>query len=382
MRADIIKTVADDIRSKGFKVVFIGAFGSYNYNLVDQSSDLDLKVVVDVPIERKILEKTVRSKERHFLYSNATPKIECYLVTLTEFIYELSVFDVLFLEALFSRYCYVTNLFEPYYKNLKGYMTSCLLANRHKLYSNYLSMADRINKSFANSMFDPNGHKSYHILRFYDLIQKFESDHNYTNALMVQTQNSSAEFIARVSGHKYNRLDAASIKSDALEYLSNIETLVHQHSDKRDPNLLKATTECLIDMCTSIRASIYGVKQEQLIAKVYKSLLRKQESISQQLKYDSRFKLDVTKIPGELIPYVEHVDVGTDPNETYTLIIDTFAEHIGEDMMTLSNQLRTDCIQRTIRAYKREDCKNIVMMLLIIIVPVISALATHILSKY
>lgn len=370
MKTDMLKTVADDIRSKGFKVIYIGAFGSYNYNLTSPSSDIDLKIIVDVPIERKMLEKTIRSKERHYLYNNAVPKIECYLITLTEFVYELSIFDLSFLEALFSKYCYISTLFEPYYKNLKGYMLSCIFSNRHKLFSNCFAMADRINKSFANSMFDPNGHKSYHILRLYDFIQKFNAERNFTTALLCNT-SSSQDFVMRVSDHKYNRLDSIAIRNDCSEYLSKIELLVNQYSDISNPSILKLTTESLVDMCTSIRASIYGVKQEQLIAKVYRSVMRKQTSYTKKFKYDSRFKLDSTHISGELMPYVEHVDVGTDPNETFTLIFNAFAERVDKNMLRLASSLTPDHIVQT---YSHN-------YLLILILLITLLLLTHLFMK-
>lgn len=381
MKADIIKTVADDIRSKGFKIIYIGAFGSYNYNLFDQLSDLDLKVVVEVPIERKIFEKSIHSKERHYLYSNAVPKIECYLVTLTEFIYELSVFDVLFLEALFSKYCYISTLFEQYHKNLKGYITTCILANRHRLYSNYLSMAERINKSFANSMFDPNGHKSYHILRFHDFLVKFESEHNYAEAMVVNTPTSSIDFVNRILSHKNNILDSNTIRSDATEYIEMIRTFVMQYSDSNNQELMKSTTTCLIDMCTNIRASIYGVKQEQLISKVYKSMLRKQENATDnKFKYDSRFKLDPTSIAGKLIPFVEHVDVGTDSNEICSNIINSFTKYIG-DSDSLSIPLQQNCVERFLEMNKRNDIRQLTLLFLTFIIPIITSLLAYIIMK-
>ena len=43
-----IKTVLKDLTDKGLEVLYIGAFGSFNYGLETNNSDYDMKAIINI----------------------------------------------------------------------------------------------------------------------------------------------------------------------------------------------------------------------------------------------------------------------------------------------------------------------------------------------
>ncbi len=159
----IFKTLSEYkkiLEDKGYDVIYIGLYGSQNYNLDDEESDIDVKAIVlpslsDV-IFRRVTSITIECKNGNIDVKDL-----------------LTFYDVIkkgnfsYIESIDTEYYigdkYIKELFKSFRPNVKSILDA-MYEKRKALTHEYPSK----HKEFEKWGYDPKQH--HHILRLYDLI--------------------------------------------------------------------------------------------------------------------------------------------------------------------------------------------------------------------
>lgn len=174
-REDIFKELAHRkkiLEEKGYYVIYIGLYGSQNYNLDDEESDIDVKAII-LPSLHDIIFRKVTSTTIECENGNIDVKD---LLTFYEVIRKG---NFTYIEAMQTEYSigdkYIKELFSNIKVNLKS-LVGAMYEKRKALTHEYPSKT----KEFEKWGFDPKQH--HHILRLYNIL--------YLNSLKNQSNTS------------------------------------------------------------------------------------------------------------------------------------------------------------------------------------------------
>lgn len=161
---EIFKTLShyeSILEEKGYKVIYIGLYGSQNYNVDDELSDIDCKAIV-LPSLHDIIFRKVTSK---------TIELENGAIDVKDLI---TFYDVIrkgnfsYIESIDTEYFigdkYIKELFKQIRPNLKSIL-GAMYEKRKALTHEYPSKHDE----FEKWGFDPKQY--HHIIRLFDILQ-------------------------------------------------------------------------------------------------------------------------------------------------------------------------------------------------------------------
>lgn len=179
------------LEDKGYNVIYIGLYGSQNYNLDDEESDIDVKAII-LPSLHDIIFRKVTSTTIECEKGNIDVKD---LLTFYEVIRKG---NFSYIEAINTEYSigdkYIKDLFKKFKPNLKS-MLGAMHEKRKALTHEYPS---KVNE-FEKWGFDPKQY--HHICRLYDLLAynrrncychsfiKYEDDDDYRKLLIILKRN-------------------------------------------------------------------------------------------------------------------------------------------------------------------------------------------------
>lgn len=174
------------LEEKGYNVIYIGLYGSQNYNVDDEFSDVDCKAIV-LPSLHDIIFRKVTSK---------TIELENGAIDVKDLI---TFYDVIrkgnfsYIESIDTDYFigdkYIKELFRQIRPNLKS-MLGAMYEKRKALTHEYPSK----HEEFEKWGFDPKQY--HHILRLYDLLC-YGSDFSYlsysgaSRDMMIKTKRNT-----------------------------------------------------------------------------------------------------------------------------------------------------------------------------------------------
>lgn len=162
-RVEIFKQLSDYkkiLEDKGYDVIYIGLYGSQNYNLDDEESDVDVKAII-MPSLHDIIFRKVTSNIIECNNGNIDVK------DLITFYDVIKKGNFSYIESIQTEYSigdkYIKNLFNDIQVNKKS-MLGAMYEKRKALTHEYPSK----HSEFEKWGFDPKQH--HHILRLYDLL--------------------------------------------------------------------------------------------------------------------------------------------------------------------------------------------------------------------
>lgn len=210
-KEDIFKTLVEYkkiLEDKGYNVIYLGLYGSQNYNVDDELSDIDVKAII-LPTLHDIIFRKVTSK---------TIECENGSIDVKDLI---TFYDVIkkgnfsYIESIDTEYSigdkYIKDLFKQFRPNLKSIL-GAMYEKRKALTHEYPSKKQEFEKWGC----DPKQY--HHIIRLYDLLEynlrnnKLESYLTYTNvarSTMVSYKrnldNLTKDFMEQDSDNFINR---------------------------------------------------------------------------------------------------------------------------------------------------------------------------------
>ena len=148
------------LEEKGYNVIYIGLYGSQNYNLDDELSDIDVKAII-LPTLHDIIFRKVTSTTIECEKGNIDVK------DLLTFYDVIKKGNFSYIESIQTEYSigdkYIKNLFSQFQVNKKSVL-GAMYEKRKALTHEYPSKKEE----FEKWGFDPKQH--HHILRLYDLL--------------------------------------------------------------------------------------------------------------------------------------------------------------------------------------------------------------------
>ena len=236
-RQEIFKTLAaykKDLESKGYKVIYIGLYGSQNYNVDDEKSDIDARAIV-MPSLHDIIFRKPTSK----VYEYDTGAVDVKDI--------ITYYDVIkkgnlaFIEPIDTEYSigdkYIKELFSRFRPNLKAVL-GMMYEKRKALTHEYPSK----HEEFAKWGYDP---KQYHHIKrlediFFHIIRTGEQVsylkyERMSSRMMISikrnTSNNTKEFAEKQSDEIINRVKEYFPKDYKYEPI-NIDDEINAYIEK------------------------------------------------------------------------------------------------------------------------------------------------------
>ena len=186
------------LESKGYNVIYIGLYGSQNYNLDDEYSDIDVKAII-LPSLHDIIFRKVTSKTIECENGNIDVK------DLLTFYDVIKKGNFSYIESIQTEYSigdeYIKNLFKQVKLNQKS-VVGAMYEKRKALTHLYPSKV----AEFEKWGFDPKQH--HHILRLYDLLQKnLQESNEYRSFLTYSDDNDVRKMLLSTKRNKEAHYD-------------------------------------------------------------------------------------------------------------------------------------------------------------------------------
>lgn len=224
------------LEEKGYKVIYIGLYGSQNYNLSDEQSDIYVKAII-LPTLQDIIFRKVTSTTIECENGNIDVK------DLITFYDVIKKGNFSYVESIDTEYSigdkYIKELFKQFRPNLKSIL-GAMYEKRKALTHEYPSK----HSEFEKWGFDPKQH--HHILRLYDLLEynlknndrrsyltyKNDSDRRKKLIDYKRNNNNIALSIATKDSDDFiNRARELIDYNYSYEY-KNIDTEINQYIEK------------------------------------------------------------------------------------------------------------------------------------------------------
>ena len=238
-KTDIFKELTNRkkiLEERGYKVIYIGLYGSQNYNLSDEQSDIDVKAII-LPTLQDIIFRKVTSTTIECENGNIDVK------DLITFYDVIKKGNFSYVESIDTEYSigdkYIKELFKQFRPNSKSIL-GAMYEKRKALTHEYPSK----HSEFEKWGFDPKQH--HHILRLYDLLEynlknndrrsylTYKNDSDRRKKLIDYKRNNNniaLSIVAKDSDDFINRARELVDYNYSYEY-KNIDTEINQYIEK------------------------------------------------------------------------------------------------------------------------------------------------------
>lgn len=215
-KTEIFKELANRkklLEEKGYKVIYIGLYGSQNYNLDDEESDIDVKAII-LPSLQDIVFRKVTSKTIECENGNIDVKD---LITYYDVIKKG---NFSYVEAIDTEYSigdkYIKELFKQFRPNLKSIL-GAMHEKRKALTHEYPSKVNEIKKWG----FDPKQY--HHILRLHTLLEY--NTYSDSNLSYLGYKGEAKEKMIDLKRNKDN-LSKEYVERESNYLIENAKTLI------------------------------------------------------------------------------------------------------------------------------------------------------------
>lgn len=197
-KQDIFKTLSQykkKLEEQGYKVIYIGLYGSQNYNCADEESDIDCKAIILPNLHDIIFRKT----------TSTTIECENGNIDVKDLI---TFYDVIkkgnfsYIESIDTEYSigdkYIKELFKQFRPNLKSIL-GAMHEKRKALTHEYPSK----HSEFEKWGFDPKQY--HHIIRLHDLLEYINNTKNQVSYLKYQDNATNFMICEKRNKNNYTR---------------------------------------------------------------------------------------------------------------------------------------------------------------------------------
>ena len=222
------------LEEKGYKVIYIGLYGSQNYNVDDEKSDIDCKAII-LPTLHDVIFRKVTS---------TTIECENGSIDVKDLI---TFYDVIkkgnfsYIEAIDTELSigdkYIKNLFKQIRPNLKSIL-GAMYEKRKALTHEYPSKK----YEFEKWGYDPKQY--HHILRLHTLLEYNVT--NNTNLSYLKYQDQARDKMINIKRNKDN-LSKEFVEKDSDYYLENSKRLIPENYEYKIIDLQDGVSKYIED---------------------------------------------------------------------------------------------------------------------------------------
>ena len=211
-----------------FDTVFAAAFGSYNYGIHTNASDLDIKIVYIPSIDSMI-----NYENKSIIYKiRSYGEDEAEVIALPYYIQLIKQFDIAKLEVLFApSYIWVNPKHKKIFQDIQRIALELVLTQKKKFICSILNVMQRIDIRFINStsnIFNP--HKAYNVPRLFILLKHVLYDDKYQLEIDEELKES-------ISNMKWGVKNRDETMKECSTVIANTENLIDCYADS-DPSEL------------------------------------------------------------------------------------------------------------------------------------------------
>ena len=197
-KQEIYKTIGEYkkfLEEKGYQVIYIGLYGSQNYNLDDEFSDIDCKAIILPSLHDIIFRKTTSKVVK-------CDKGEIDVKDLITFYEVIRKGNFSYIESIDTEYSigdkYIKELFKQIRPNFKSFL-GAMYEKRKALTHEYPSK----HEEFEKWGFDPK--QMHHICRLYDLLDYNINFNEYKSYLNYDYKDMVRDILINIKRNKNNR---------------------------------------------------------------------------------------------------------------------------------------------------------------------------------
>lgn len=206
------------LEEKGYYVIYIGLYGSQNYNLDDEESDIDVKAII-MPSLHDIIFRKVTSTTIECEKGNIDVK------DLLTFYDVIKKGNFSYIESIQTKYSigdkYIKDLFSKFQVNKKSVL-GAMYEKRKALTHEYPSKKEE----FEKWGFDPKQH--HHILRLYDLLS-YQLIYNSNTSYLIYEDNDPRRIELINYKRNKNNIAKSIIEEDSDEIINEARELVNNN---------------------------------------------------------------------------------------------------------------------------------------------------------
>lgn len=217
-KEEIFKTLAGykkKLEEQGYKVIYIGLYGSQNYNVHDELSDIDAKAII-LPSLQDIIFRKVTSKTIE--YENGSIDVK----DLITFYDVIKKGNFSYIESIDTNYSigdkYIKNLFKQFRPNLKSIL-GAMYEKRKALTHEYPSKTEE----FKKWGFDPKQY--HHILRLQTLLEY--NVHNKESLSYLGYKDQARNKMINIK-RNIDNLSKKFVERDSDFYIENAKRLISE----------------------------------------------------------------------------------------------------------------------------------------------------------
>ena len=254
-------------------ILFISAFGSWNYGLQTETSDIDFKVVY-IPS----LDELIRPKD--FSFAGSTINIsyigQCEIISIQSFIDKIKVFDISKIEILFAPNIWVNDVHKPLFETIKSHTLDYIIGNKVRYIDSVITVCTSIYKTFINSdMFKYNGKKAYNIPRLKYLLNGVLYSNEYE--LMIDDQEVRNDIMQ----YKLGNVDRDDARSECSVIINRMTAMKDEFNNENENSFNDKITKFDEIVKNGIYTEIIREKEEKRIKqKVNKLATRCRSSLN------------------------------------------------------------------------------------------------------
>ena len=161
------------------ETLFAAAFGSRNYGIQSETSDLDIKIVYIPSID-----SLIKSEEKsHIRKISNNTEDEAEIISLPYYIELVKQFDISKLEVLFApSYIWVNPKHKKLFHEIQKIVLELILTQKRKFVYSIIDVMSKINNRFVNNnsgLEIYNCRKAYNIPRLFHLLKHVLDDNRY-----------------------------------------------------------------------------------------------------------------------------------------------------------------------------------------------------------
>ena len=230
------------LKEKGYDVVGLFLYGSQNYSLATDESDVDSKAIVLTPREDLILRKNPISLT---LESPTGGQIDVKEITTMNNMFMKQ--NINFLEILFTDYYIIDNHYDYLVTELRNHRERIAKANPIKTLNSIIGMQkakqSRLFKRVESTAkdYDKYGYSAkdlHHIVRLNEFVTRYINGESYKDCLV----SKMPEYLISI---KKGRFDVDKVNMMAEASISQTEDMVKEYANKHNCNVDEGISELL-----------------------------------------------------------------------------------------------------------------------------------------
>ena len=261
-------------------ILFISAFGSWNYGLQTSTSDIDFKTVYIPKLDELI----------HPLYqSSSIIEVgnigQCEAISVQSFVDKIKSFDISKIEILFACNIWVNDKHKQLFDSIKEQTLNLILNNKVRYIDSVISVCSSIYRTFiTNSVFKYNGKKAYNIPRLKYLLN--EVVFNNTYSLMIEDDE---DIHNHIMAYKVGNIEKDDAEIECRIIIERMKTMKTEFTNETEDRFQNRCDELDAVVKNAIYTEIVRANEEMRIRK-------KVKKVSNQCRSDIAFHMTLSFI--------------------------------------------------------------------------------------